>query len=48
MYISLVDVVIAVPSCYLMYAKEKISAPVEVSAQNCFKGAQGAYTGEIR
>lgn len=42
------DVVIAPPSCYLSYVKERVPPNIEVSAQNCYKVAAGAYTGEIR
>ncbi|MCP9257473.1 Triosephosphate isomerase [Dirofilaria immitis] len=42
-----VDVVIAPPAPYLSYVKEKIKHGIEVSAQNCYKVAKGAFTGEI-
>jgi len=45
-----VEVVIGVPSIYLDYVKSKLSPNcknVSISAQNCYKVAKGAFTGEI-
>uniref|UniRef100_A0A0R3RXS6 Spliceosome-associated protein CWC27 homolog n=1 Tax=Elaeophora elaphi TaxID=1147741 RepID=A0A0R3RXS6_9BILA len=42
-----VDVVVAPPAPYLSYVKEKVKSGIEVSAQNCYKVAKGAFTGEI-
>jgi len=42
-----VDIVVAPPACYLEYVQQKISKKVAVSAQNCYKVAKGAFTGEI-
>lgn len=42
-----VDVVVAPPTLYLTYVKSKLSSGVKVAAQNCFKVAKGAFTGEI-
>lgn len=42
-----VDVVVAPPSCYLQYSREKLPANVQVAAQNCYKEKEGAFTGEI-
>lgn len=42
-----VDVVVAPPAPYLTYVKEKVNKNVLVSAQNCYKVAKGAFTGEI-
>ena len=42
------DVVVAPPYCYLSYVASKITSQVKVAAQNCYKVAKGAYTGEIR
>jgi len=44
---SNVDIVVAPPACYLSYVKSHIKNNIEVAAQNCFKVAKGAYTGEI-
>ncbi|CAK8678656.1 unnamed protein product [Clavelina lepadiformis] len=41
------DVVVAPPSPYLSYVASKLTSNVKVSAQNCYKVAKGAYTGEI-
>jgi len=40
------EVVVAVPQCYQMYARQKLPASVGVAAQNCYKAAKGAFTGE--
>lgn len=45
---ELSDVVVAPPSCYLSYVNERVPSTIEVSAQNCYKVAEGAFTGEIR
>ena len=43
-----VEVVVSCPSCYLMYVREKLpSDKFGVAAQNCYKAAKGAFTGEI-
>lgn len=42
-----VEVVVAPPAPYLSYVKERVKAPVEVSAQNAYKVPKGAFTGEI-
>lgn len=42
-----VDVVVAPPAPYLMYVKDKVKAGIQVSAQNSYKVAKGAFTGEI-
>nr|UKO95418.1 triosephosphate isomerase [Demodex canis] len=44
---SQVEVVCGVPSIYLEYAKNTAPANVAVSAQNCYKVKNGAFTGEI-
>ncbi|KAH3671573.1 hypothetical protein OGAPHI_000276 [Ogataea philodendri] len=45
---SNVEVVIAPPAPYLFWASEhNKQSTVEISAQNCFDKASGAYTGEI-
>merc|ERR1712106_393201 len=41
------EVVVGVPECYLMYAKEKLPSNVGVAAQNCYKAEKGAFTGEL-
>jgi triosephosphate isomerase len=42
-----VDIVVAPPASYLMYSREKLDKKVQTSAQNCYKVAKGAFTGEI-
>ncbi|CAJ0931238.1 unnamed protein product, partial [Mesorhabditis belari] len=42
-----VDVVVAPPAPYITYVKEKINCGAQVAAQNCYKVAKGAFTGEI-
>lgn len=42
-----VDVICAPPTCYLSYVKANITPKAHVSAQNCYKVAKGAFTGEI-
>lgn len=44
---SNVDVVVGVPSIYLEYTKNKLPSNVIASAQNSYKVAKGAFTGEI-
>jgi len=41
------ELVCGVPSCYLEYARQKLPASIGVAAQNCYKVAKGAFTGEI-
>lgn len=36
------------PSIYLDFARSKLDAKIGVAAQNCYKVAKGAFTGEIR
>jgi len=40
------EVVVAVPQCYQIYARQKLPSSVGVAAQNCYKAAKGAFTGE--
>jgi len=42
-----VDVVVAPPAPYLSYVRESLHASIHVAAQNCYKTAKGAFTGEI-
>jgi len=42
-----VDIVVAPPASHLMYSREKLNQKVQTSAQNCYKVAKGAFTGEI-
>ncbi|RWS17639.1 triosephosphate isomerase-like protein [Dinothrombium tinctorium] len=43
-----VEVVVGCPSVYLDYVHSKLSLKnVEIGAQNCYKEAKGAFTGEI-
>uniref|UniRef100_A0A914EF17 Triosephosphate isomerase n=1 Tax=Acrobeloides nanus TaxID=290746 RepID=A0A914EF17_9BILA len=42
-----VDVVVAPPTIYITYVKERLRAGIEVAAQNSYKVAKGAFTGEI-
>lgn len=41
------EVVIAPPALYLLNVQAHLNPPNQVSAQNCFTEASGAYTGEI-
>ncbi|XP_055336543.1 triosephosphate isomerase-like [Paramacrobiotus metropolitanus] len=41
------EVVVAPPALYLDYVKSRLPANVLVAAQNCYKEASGAFTGEI-
>lgn len=41
------ELVCGVPACYLEYARQKLPASIGVAAQNCYKVAKGAFTGEI-
>lgn len=36
------------PSIYLDFVRSKLDAKFGVAAQNCYKTAKGAFTGEIR
>lgn len=47
-YKILADVVCGAPSIYLDFARSKLDAKIGVAAQNCYKVAKGAFTGEIR
>jgi len=47
-YSVLTEVVCGAPSIYLDFARSKLDAKFEVAAQNCYKVAKGAFTGEIR
>lgn len=40
------EVVVGVSACYLEYARGKLPDSVGVAAQNCYKVAKGAFTGE--
>ncbi|CAB3225921.1 unnamed protein product [Arctia plantaginis] len=42
-----VEVVIGIPAIYLAYVKSIVPNNIEVAAQNCWKVAKGAFTGEI-
>ncbi|XP_041986279.1 triosephosphate isomerase [Aricia agestis] len=44
---SNVEVVVGVPAIYLAYAKSILPDTIGVAAQNCWKVAKGAFTGEI-
>ncbi|KAI6196868.1 Triosephosphate isomerase [Aphelenchoides besseyi] len=44
---SNVDVVVAPPAPYLSYVHENLKSGAKVAAQNCYKVAKGAFTGEI-
>ncbi|XP_075680151.1 triose phosphate isomerase [Dermatophagoides pteronyssinus] len=41
------EVVVGVPSIYLADVRHKLSKSIGVAAQNCYKVAKGAFTGEI-
>ena len=40
-------VVVGVPGCYLQYVSDKLPKNIGVAAQNCYKAAKGAFTGEL-
>ena len=40
--------VVAAPALYVAFAREKIKKEIGIAAQNCYKVASGAFTGEIR
>ena len=40
-------VVVGVPGCYLQYVADKLPKNIGVAAQNCYKAAKGAFTGEL-
>jgi len=40
------EVVVGVPSCYIMYTRDKLDGSIGVAAQNCYKAEKGAFTGE--
>jgi len=42
-----VDIVVAPPTSYLNYSREKLAKNILTSAQNCYKVDKGAFTGEI-
>jgi len=41
------EVVVGVPECYLMYVRSNLPSNIGVAAQNCYKAAKGAFTGEL-
>ncbi|XP_063054900.1 triosephosphate isomerase B [Engraulis encrasicolus] len=41
------DVVCGAPAIYLDFARSKLDKKIGVAAQNCYKVAKGAFTGEI-
>ena len=44
---TLIEVVIAPPSLYLLLTREHLRQGIEVAAQNVFDKPNGAFTGEI-
>ncbi|KAA0187561.1 Triosephosphate isomerase [Fasciolopsis buskii] len=42
-----IEVLVAVPSVYLRDVREHLDKKIHVAAQNCYKVASGAFTGEI-
>ena len=42
------EVVVAPPSLYVDYVREKLPSSIGVAGQNCYKAEKGAFTGEIR
>lgn len=42
------EVVVSPPSLYLDYVRSTVKPEIGVAAQNCYKVASGAFTGEIR
>jgi len=41
------EVVVAPPFVYMQYVRDKLRKEIAVSAQNCYKVANGAFTGDI-
>ncbi|GAB1611024.1 triosephosphate isomerase B-like [Argonauta hians] len=41
------EVVVGPPTCYLEYVRTKLKPNIGVAAQNCYKVAAGAFTGDI-
>jgi len=41
------EVVVSPPSIYLDYVRQRVKPAIGISAQNCYKVASGAFTGEI-
>lgn len=41
-----VEVVVGVPAIYLDFSRERLPKTIGVAAQNCYKVAKGAFTGE--
>ncbi|XP_025082818.1 triosephosphate isomerase-like [Pomacea canaliculata] len=41
------EVVVAPPAPYIDYVSQKLSSKAAVAAQNCYKEASGAFTGEV-
>jgi len=41
------EVVVGVPECYLMHVRSQLPGNIGVAAQNCYKAAKGAFTGEL-
>lgn len=46
--ISSSEVVCAAPTAYIDFTRQKLDHKIAVAAQNCYKVANGAFTGEIR
>ncbi|XP_059055148.1 triosephosphate isomerase-like [Achroia grisella] len=42
-----VEIVLAIPSIYIAYVKTMVPYNVALAAQNCWRTAKGAFTGEI-
>jgi len=40
------EVVVGVPSAYIMYTRDSLDKSIGVAAQNCYKAEKGAFTGE--
>jgi len=47
-FVCLTEVVCGAPTIYLDFARSKLKPNIDVAAQNCYKVAKGAFTGEIR
>jgi len=41
------EVVVAPPSVYMSYVRDKLNKQIGVAAQNCYKVEKGAFTGDI-
>ena len=45
LFLNYAEVVVGVPSCYIMYTRDHLDKSIGVAAQNCYKAEKGAFTG---